>query len=470
MRVLLSSLLVLIPCFWQAHVGFGDFPSHLYNAWLYPKVAAGELPGLTVSGQHTNILSDVALTWLLQHASAQTAERVVLAGAALLMFWGMFATVAAINDCPSWWVTPFLAMLSYGWAFQLGFLNSYLATAFCFLVFALLWSRAAGADFLIATPLLLLAALAHPAALVWLVGTLAFAWIARASAQAKRWFWLAIGIITLVAMNRFAILELAGNWYPIPWLNVMGADQFYIFRARFYWLAVAVAVFWLFLILRSVRQAGWKAFLSSPVVLVYLLNCAAVFLSPISLVPPAAHAQRFGFLADRLSLMAAVLACAFIASIQPRRWMRTVTWIFAFAFFWFLFTDTRQLNRVEARVDELLRSIPTGQRVAALIYYPRARGFEQHHMIDRECIGRCWSYSDYEPSSGHFRIVGTRPSPYVMTAPKDVDDVLHGRYVARKEDLPLYQIYPCGPRETDLCIRALQEGERNGAIDLLRHW
>jgi hypothetical protein len=91
-------------------------------------------------------------------------------------------------------------------------------------------------------------------------------------------------------------------------------------------------------------------------------------------------------------------------------------------------------------------------------------------MINRECIGRCWSYSDYEPSSGHFRIRATGPSPYLLTAPRDVDDVLHGRYIAREQDLPLYQIYPCGPRETDLCIRALQVGEKNGAIDLLRHW
>jgi len=150
--------------------------------------------------------------------------------------------------------------------------------------------------------------------------------------------------------------------------------------------------------------------------------------------------------------------------------MGVVTWLFAAIFFWFLFTDMRQLNRVEARVDELLRTIPQGQRVAALIYYPRARGSYQHHMIDRECIGRCWSYSDYEPSSGHFRIIPAGPSAFVLTAPKDVDDVLHGRYIARKQDLPLYQIYPCGPREVDLCIRALQEGEANGRIDLLRHW
>jgi hypothetical protein len=44
-RILGISLLVLIPCFWLPHAGLGDFPGHVYNAWLYPKVARGELQG-----------------------------------------------------------------------------------------------------------------------------------------------------------------------------------------------------------------------------------------------------------------------------------------------------------------------------------------------------------------------------------------------------------------------------------------
>jgi hypothetical protein len=233
---------------------------------------------------------------------------------------------------------------------------------------------------------------------------------------------------------------------------------------------MAIALLWLFLLVRAAKESGWTQYVTSPAAQMYLLNCAAVFLSPVALKIPGGHEQSFGFLAGRLSLMAAVLACACIAMVQPARWARAVMALMAVVFFWFLYTDMRQLNRVEARLDELLRSIPPGQRVMALIYYPRARISEQHHMLDRECIGRCWAYSDYEPSSGHFRVRATGPNPYVMAVPNDLDDVIHGRYNAQKEDLPLYQIYACGPRETDLCIRALQEGEKNGAIDLLRHW
>src|SRR6266581_8293835 len=78
LRIAIASAVVALPCFWQAHVGFGDFPSHVYNAWLYPKVAAGELQGLAASGQHTNILADVLLTSLMQHLGVDLAQRIVL--------------------------------------------------------------------------------------------------------------------------------------------------------------------------------------------------------------------------------------------------------------------------------------------------------------------------------------------------------------------------------------------------------
>src|SRR3954465_816481 len=96
LRIVIASVLLAVPCFWQPHVGFGDFPSHVYNAWLYPKAAAGELPGLTVSGQHTNILADVLLTWLMPRVGVDLAQRMVLSVAALLMFWSVVALAGSL--------------------------------------------------------------------------------------------------------------------------------------------------------------------------------------------------------------------------------------------------------------------------------------------------------------------------------------------------------------------------------------
>jgi len=34
LAVLFLSVLILIPCFWHAHIQAGDLGSHIYNAWL----------------------------------------------------------------------------------------------------------------------------------------------------------------------------------------------------------------------------------------------------------------------------------------------------------------------------------------------------------------------------------------------------------------------------------------------------
>jgi hypothetical protein len=468
-RILGISLLVLIPCFWLPHAGWGDFPSHVYNAWLAPQVERGELPGLTLAHQHTNVLTDAALECLIARVGVNAAQRGVLSASVLLMFWGMFAIVAAISGRTPWWLMPVFAMLTYGWAFHLGFLNSYVSTAICFWIFALLWSDPKLADILATIPLVALAVLAHPVPFIWLVGTLVFGWIVRRRSPIGRWWWLAADIAVLIAFNRFAVTKLAGEWIPIPLLNVTGADQFYIFRARFYWLAVVIGLLGIFMLSRRVKESGWKMFLTAAPTQMYLLTCAAVFLLPVAFIPPG-QIQRFGFFAGRLSLMAAVLGCALIAPLHVGRRTWSVMGILAICFFWFVYTDELQLDRMESKVEMLIASIPPGQRVAALLYYPRSRYEANPHALDRACIGRCWSYGNYEPSAGQFRIRANGLNPYVLWKNDDMDDLQHGRHVVIPTDLPLYQIYACGPKPLDLCIRALQAGERNGAIDRLRHW
>src|ERR1700679_255382 len=52
----LASLLVLLPCYWQARIQAGDLSSHIYNSWLAQLIDAGNLPGLVLAPQATNIL------------------------------------------------------------------------------------------------------------------------------------------------------------------------------------------------------------------------------------------------------------------------------------------------------------------------------------------------------------------------------------------------------------------------------
>ena len=66
------SLLTGIPCIWQQHVQACDLSSHLYNAWLVNQVSAGNLPGLYVVPQFTNVLFDHLLSFLM---SARASRR-----------------------------------------------------------------------------------------------------------------------------------------------------------------------------------------------------------------------------------------------------------------------------------------------------------------------------------------------------------------------------------------------------------
>jgi DNA-binding CsgD family transcriptional regulator len=216
-----------------------------------------------------------------------------------------------------------------------------------------------------------------------------------------------MGAITLAAISFFLVSRWSGEWVRNELLTISGADQFFIFRARFFWLAVVVAALWAVMFVQQLRKPIPDSLARSLPFHLYVLNALAVVLLPFSIIPPG-YTERFSFISPRLSLMAAAFACVCVAIDKPARWMCAAVWLLALLFFCFLFTDMRQLNKVEARVDELLRTIPPGQRITALIYYPRARLRELHHMLDRQCIAPLL----YEfPHSGETRRRPTDPSP-----------------------------------------------------------
>ena len=62
------------------------------------------------------------------------------------------------------------------------------------------------------------------------------------------------------------------------------------------------------------------------------------------------------------------------------------------------------------------------------------------HLIDRVCVGRCYSYSNYEPSTAQFRVRADRPNAIVVTGAGDSFDIERGSYVVKERDLPLYQL------------------------------
>jgi hypothetical protein len=127
-----------------------------------------------------------------------------------------------------------------------------------------------------------------------------------------------------------------------------------------------------------------------------------------------------------------------------------------------LYTDQRKLNNMEDDLDLALNRLPPGQRVISSLPDESLRSLCFHHDLDRACIGHCFSYANYEPSSRQFRIRALPGNGIVLSGYSDIDAIARGNYVVQPRDLPLYVVHPCGLNFHDVCSRALQAGESSG--------
>jgi hypothetical protein len=133
--------------------------------------------------------------------------------------------------------------------------------------------------------------------------------------------------------------------------------------------------------------------------------------------------------------------------------------ILAIVFFSFLYVDEQALNRFEDRMQQAVTKLPPQQRVLAGVRAKDPRGSRGDHLIDRVCIEQCFSYGNYEPSSGEFRVRATGRNPIVLWENADVVAVPIGKYVVKKADLPLYIIGFCAPDRSEFCLRQLKTGD-----------
>jgi hypothetical protein len=147
------SVLILIPCFWHKHIEACDLGSHVYNAWLAVLVDHGQAPGLYIARQWNNVLADIFLARLGDLFGWNAAEKIVVSAAVLIFFWGAFALMSAASLHPPWLLVPAIAMITYGWTFNISFLNFYLSLGLAFWSLALLW-RGRGGELLVGGALL----------------------------------------------------------------------------------------------------------------------------------------------------------------------------------------------------------------------------------------------------------------------------------------------------------------------------
>lgn len=457
-----TSILILIPCFWQSRIQAGDLSSHLYNAWLASLVREGRVEGLAIVPQFTNILFDLLLEALMQVFAAPIVERAAVSLAVLVFFWGAFALISAVNGGPRWWLTPCLAMLSYGWVFHMGFFNFYLSLGLCLWVLAAHWQSPRSRDrrhLLGHLALFGLAWTAHAIPVLWCFATLVYVQIAR---RARGWSPLVLlgSLAAVFAVRLYLSVRFTIYWSEFQVFNATGADQLWLYGLRYAVLGLVLLAIGVWLFVLRASHSGFKSVLGDIPFQLCLLNAAGIVVIPAGVVLPWVS-PGLTYIADRMSLPLAVFACGFLASAAPARFLRVLLVIPAAVYFGWLQQDAARLNRVEDAVNTALRGVPPGQPVMNALCAPPSRINPFLHTVSRACIGRCFSYSNYEAPSGAFRLRSLRFQRIVLHSMQEVKAAENGRYAVLARDLPLYEVYSTSA-SSDVRLRQLSAGDLAG--------
>ena len=476
---ILISALLLVPCVWLPQIESFDLCSHIYNAWLARLISEQRVPGLYMVHQSTNILFDNLLTLLMKQFGSVLAQRIAVSASVLLFFWSSFTFIAVFSGRRPWFLVPFLAILSYGRIFHYGFFNFYISLAFSLLGLASFWKRSPW-SYVLFILTMILSWTAHPLPALWALAIAVYVYAARNRTRKVRIALLcstALGVLMVGLYERIRFPNSAGSYQGMfrTLLGITGLDQilafdrrFSIFSYRFVEMGM-ILVFMLLFFQRLRREK--KVVFDIPAQLYVLTTFAALALPSYKFYFPEAFKNSLGFISERFSLVASVLACVVVAGTNPKQWQRGLLLVLAIMFFLVVYQDERSLVELEEKVTALVNPLPPLQRVAAMLHFPGVAedGFTEN-LVDRACVSRCYSYGNYEASTLQFRIRAARNNPYILAEAEESGRLARGTYLVQPRDLPLYQIYPCGTRITDLCMRALKAGELNGSLVVHPKW
>jgi hypothetical protein len=464
--VIAISALLVIPCFWHSRTQAGDLGSHVYNAWLAQLIEHRQISGLTIARQWNNILFDLLLLHAADVVGFVAAEKIVVSFAVLVFFWGCFSFLAEASGHPPWNVTPLLFVLAYGYVFHMGFMNYYLSIGFAFFALALAWPGGAG-NWLLAAALSAISFVAHPIGFVLftVLGTYLCLW--RVLPRWPRLALPAIPIVFVIAMKFYfaghQVLEV--SWRVEGFLQLLGQDQINLFGHRYVvlsWMALGWGI-----IITVAAIYDWIFRATSPSMALrlaselYLLAVVVTFLLPENF-RIGLYAGWIGLLVSRLTLVTAIFGLLVLACLPLPRWSVHGNVFCALVFFLFLYQDTGKLDRMERTAREAIQALPLGTRIVAIANPPQDWRIQFiYHSIDRACIGHCFSFANYEPSSLQFRVRAFSGNYVVTTSVDQSDDMSSGDYVVKKEDLPLTSIYQCDEADfTQLCALPLRAGQK----------
>lgn len=436
--VMALSFLLILPCFWLPRIQAGDLSSHIYNSWLTQLIESGRVEGMVLAPQKTNVLFDLALSRLYAAFGAEAAQRIAVSASVLLFSWGAFAFLSTVARRRVWHMLPCLAMFAYGWVFHMGFFNFYVSMGLCLWALAAAW-KCKRQGLAIAAPILLLASTAHALPVAWAASLLAYLWIARHIGPRYRPAMTAVCLAVMVLTHVVLRSNFAVRWSPLQISVSTGADQMRVFGSKYSWILIGMLLCWGLLFLDLLHQRGVRRIaLGIPFQLCVLSGASVVALPAAIFIP--GYESALAYIPERMSLGVGICVCALVGVARPKRWEGIGIGVLAAAFFSFLYVDERELNRFEDQMQSVVASLPRGERLVSGIADGASRVNMLAHTIDRVCIGHCFSYANYEPSTAQFRVRAVRPNPYVAHRYADSFAMQTGTYVIRESDPPLSQI------------------------------
>ena len=479
-RPVLVSMVLIIPCFWQPIVSSVDLQSHLYNAWLAKLILRGDIHGLWIGHQSTNIVVDIMLSWVMKYFGVSAAERIICSALVLVFFWGAFHFISAVRGKAAYWLAPWVAVLSYGFTFQMGLLNYYLSCGLVLWAFAILWRKHVGWQTLGIAPLLVLAYLAHPLPVLWLFGIAVYCRLVQTNNRGFRPFLFGGGVAVILLLRCYIAARFWTHWSHGQFKCLTGADQA-LLRGWAY-LPVTAGFLLFSAVLLCQPENRWRALKSAPAQLYYLT--VLVVIAMPSIVRTSAGGAEASLIADRVSLFSGVLLLAVLSRSNYRRGYFGAGLLTAAIFFGALYSDIRNDAIAEAKMERLVETLPAGERVIALADRAdsSARGnsmakegtlghlamrildhccerLDETHLISRACLGHCFDYMNYEPSTGQFRIHAAPENPVVLGAYAEFTAMKSGEYVVTARDLPLFALIKCGPGSGDIIMQPMEIGE-----------
>jgi hypothetical protein len=406
------------------------------------------------------------LSWLGSAFGLQAAEKIAVSLGVLTFFWGAFALIAAATRRAPWRLSPLIAVFAFGWTFEMGFMNYYISLGLCFLALAA-FLRFGNRGGLISLALIPLIWMAHPLGVMCLAGMGAYMVVAKAMQPRYHGYLLLAAGIFLFGLRTFLARRYEVRWNVLArYFFFNGADQLVLYSGRYYLLYLLFAALLVAALATAASGASrersfWKA-CEIPVQL-YLATGVASVLLPTRVAFPQ-YPAALSFLTPRLTSVSGVLACWMLSTLKPRKWLVGGSALLAAVFFIFLYSDTGTLNGLEERVERSLAALPAERRVVSDVELGENSRMVIEHIVDRACIGRCFSYDNYEPPSGLFRVRAAPGNSIVYVADKGGSAAESTEERVKALDPPVFEISQCGGSTVNICARELSPDEISALV------